>query len=142
MSDQAMRDGIPAGQSLAPGKRASTFGGTCLPLASGWPKPHFARHGFEQLTGYDIDFVSVLEGAYSKSGMDCDSQVRRQRPGRLCPDEHEHVATCERGIDRCRVAGQGKLDVDRGARVLLVLDFRFGERRLVVNAPVDGARAL
>src|SRR5205823_1877290 len=37
--------------------------------------------------------------------------------------------------------GERELDVDRGTRVLAVFDFGFGERGLVVYAPVDGARA-
>ena len=35
-----------------------------------------------------------------------------------------------------------ELDVDRRRRVLFVLDFRFGERRAAVDAPVDGLLAL
>ena len=74
--------------------------------------------------------------------MHCDAQVRRQGPRRGGPDQHEYFASCEGRINLCRIACQRKLYINRRARVLVVLDFRFSERRLIVNAPVDGPRAL
>ena len=40
-----------------------------------------------------------------------------------------------------RIATQRKLHVDRRARVLVVFNLRFRERRLVLDAPVNRARA-
>ena len=47
----------------------------------------------------------------------------------------------QRRIDRRGIATQRKLHVNGRARVLVVFHFRFCERRLVLDAPVNRARA-
>ncbi len=44
-------------------------------------------------------------------------------------------------MDHLRIADESVADVDAGRGVLLVFDLGFGERGLVVDAPVDGAKA-
>ena len=73
--------------------------------------------------------------------MKCDRQIRRNGPWRRRPDEDGHVASGQRR-NACReIAGarrlQRELDVDRRRRVIFVLDFRFGQRRAAVDAPVN-----
>ena len=53
-------------------------------------------------------------------------QVRRQRPGRRRPDQHERV----------RLADDGKLDSDARADVVFVFDFGLSQRGAAWDAPV------
>ena len=48
----------------------------------------------------------------------------------------------ERGIELRRIVGQRVLHPDGGAGVVFVFDLGFGQRSLVVDAPVDRAQAL
>ena len=98
-------------------------------------------HGFQQFAGYDIDLIAIRERCILEIRMDCDAQVSRQRPGCGGPDQHENFSPGQGGIDQRRITGQRKLYVHRGTGVLSVFDLGFGQRRLIVDAPVDGARA-
>ncbi len=73
--------------------------------------------------------------------MDSDAQVRRQGPRRGRPDQHKDFAARQRRIDQCRITGKRKLHIDRRAGVLVIFNFSFSQRGLVVYAPVDGAGA-
>src|SRR6185503_16399665 len=84
---------------------------------------------------------AVLERRVFKIRMNGDAEVCRQRPGRRGPDQHENFSTSERRIDERRIALQRKLHVDRWARVLMIFNFSFRERRLVLDAPVNRTRA-
>ncbi len=87
---------------------------------------------------------------YAVGRLDCDVfEMRVEGDGLRCgegprrrgPDDGVDLLACEGGVDRLRVACELVADVDAGAGVLLVLDFGFGERGSVVDAPVDGAQA-
>src|SRR5215217_1687111 len=69
--------------------------------------------------------------------MNSDAEVCRQRPGRRGPDHYEDFSPGECRIDQSRIALQGKLHIDRWTRVLVIFNFGFGERRLVLEAPVN-----
>ena len=64
-------------------------------------------------------------------------QRRGQRPGRGRPDDGVDLAAGERRSDRLRVRGKPIAHIHRWAGVHLVLDFGLGQRRAVVDAPVD-----
>src|SRR5437016_5664390 len=70
-----------------------------------------------------------------------DAEIRGQGPWRGGPDQREYFTASERRIDQRRIAFQRKLNVDGRTGMLLVFDFRFRERRLIVNAPVHGTGA-
>src|SRR5215208_3633210 len=69
--------------------------------------------------------------------MNSDTQICRQRPGRRGPDHYEDFSPGECRIDQSRIALQRKLHIDRWTRVLVIFNFRFGERRLVLETPVN-----
>ncbi len=80
--------------------------------------------------------------------VDRDGPIGRQRPRRGRPHREAHVEPTQRGHDlvqRSPAGGRRKLrpksDVNRRTAARLVFDFRLGERRPVVRAPVDGALA-
>ena len=82
----------------------------------------------------------MLERRVLKVRMHGDTEIGGKRPGRRCPDQDEDFPASQRGIDQRRVATQGKLNVDRWTGVLLVFNFGFGKRSLIVNALVHGPR--
>src|SRR5207302_8247776 len=112
------------------------------------PKTHFQltprthlNNRIEEFSGYDINFTAALESDVFKIGMHGDAEVGRERPRCRRPDQHEDFTACQRRIDLRGIACQWKLDVHRRTLVLMVLNFRFGERCLIVDAPVNGACA-
>ena len=79
-------------------------------------------------------------------GMERDGQVRRDRPRRGRPDQDRDLAAGQRRHARGQLAGalgrELKLDVDRRRGMILVLDFRLGQRGPAMNAPVHRLLAL
>ena len=73
--------------------------------------------------------------------MNCDAKVGRQCPWRCRPNQDEHFSPFEGRINFCRVGCQRKLHINRWTAVLSVFHLRFSERRLIVDAPIDGPRA-
>ena len=75
-----------------------------------------------------------------------DRQVGRDGPRRRRPDQHRDLTAGQlrhaRKQLRLAFRGERELDVDRRRRVILVLDFRFGQRGLAVDAPVHRLLAL
>src|SRR4051812_35773908 len=84
----------------------------------------------------------MLDGRVLEIRVNGDSQIGRKRPGRRRPDEEKDFPTTERSIYQRRVAGERELDVNGRASMLMIFDLCFGERCLIVYAPVDGTRAL
>ena len=70
-----------------------------------------------------------------------DGQVAGQRPDGGGPDDEVELAVIQVG-QLAQVVVHGELDVDGGAGVVLILDLRLGQGRLVVGAPVHGLQAL
>ena len=86
-------------------------------------------------------------GRVIELGMKRDRQVRRNRPrassSRSGPRRPARPAPGCAPPSSARIVGrQRKLDVDRRRGVILVLDFRFGQRGAAVDAPVDRLLAL
>src|SRR5215208_236101 len=73
--------------------------------------------------------------------MNSDAEIRRQRPWRRGPDHYEHFSPGECRINQSRIALQRKLHIDRWTRVLVIFNFGFGERRLVLETPVNWPRS-
>ena len=99
-----------------------------------------------QSFGDDHDAAVDVVGRVVELRMECDREVRRNRPRRRRPDQHGDLSSGERGTRCARSAalagGERELDVDRRRRVVGVLDLRFCERRAAVDAPVDRLLAL
>ena len=94
----------------------------------------------------DHVFVPDAVHAVCRIGLQRDRDVGRQRPGRRRPDDdrERHAVVVEPEFREQRPAlrvVRAKADVDRRRRVVLVLDLRFGERGLVVDAPQRRAQA-
>ena len=83
----------------------------------------------------------MFECGVFKIRMNCDPEIRRQRPGRRGPDQHKNFSPGECRIDQRRIALQRKLHVDRRARVLVIFNLSFRKRSLVLETPVNRARA-
>ena len=66
----------------------------------------------------------------------------RQRPRGSRPDDGRNFLSRERSVELRRIIQQPVLYPHRRTGVVLVLDLGFGERGLVVHAPVHGAQAL
>ena len=103
---------------------------------------HRRRELFREQHGAAVHLVRrVVEVRMKRDG-----QVRRDRPRGRRPDQDGHVATGKRRHARAEFARarrrKRELHVDRRRRVILVLDFRLGERRAAVDAPVHGLLAL
>src|SRR5215467_13146732 len=75
-----------------------------------------------------LDYVLKLR-------MDGDSEIRRDRPGRRCPD-------CDRSPSGQRACLNREADIDRGIGPLLILNLSLGESRLGSCAPEDRFSAL
>src|SRR5689334_15531504 len=73
--------------------------------------------------------------------MHSDTEIRGQRPRRRGPNHDKDFASCECRIDDGRIAPERKLHVDRWAGVLMIFDFSFRERGLVLDTPVNRPRA-
>ncbi len=107
------------------------------------------RNGFCQRGGDDVDgrqrIAAALGGGFEghilKIGMEGDGQGGGQRPGGGGPDDGGDVAAEERRMDRLRRGCKPVTDVNRGAGVVFVLHFGFGQGRAVVNAPIDRLEA-
>ena len=77
--------------------------------------------------------------------MDVDCLVGGDRPRRRGPDRCIHrlvaeIDPAERGNQPFTIEHR-KSDVDSGRRPILVFDLRLGQRRLTIEAPVDGLQA-
>src|SRR5439155_23597467 len=63
-----------------------------------------------------------------------------QSPGRGCPDQRENFSSDQRWINLSGIALKRKLNVNRRTGVLVIFNFRFSQRGLIVDAPVDRTR--
>ena len=97
------------------------------------PSSTLRRHRFDQFARNDVNLVAAFECRVLKIRMHCDPEIRRQRPWRRGPDQNKNFSTSERRIDQRRIALQRKLHVDRRARVLVIFNFSFSERRLILD---------
>ena len=70
-----------------------------IPTRIAFTQIAFGGHGLEQFTGDDINLIAMLERHVLKVGMYSDAEVGGKCPGRRCPDQHEHFATCQCRID-------------------------------------------
>ncbi len=125
--------------------------GSPVSRSAGRPRPHLFATCVDEVAGDDVDLaLFTLYRRVLELRVDGDAEVGGQRPRRRRPDEEEDLARVvlvaedlaleDLGLDR--VLRERELDVDGRARVLAVLDLGLGQSGLVVDAPVDGARAL
>src|SRR5579884_24369 len=107
-------------------------------------QPSILASGFGQSISNDIDlaafrvfqrhiFVIRMEGDRHRSG---------QRPGRGVPDDGVYSLVNKGMIDGVRRAGERVLYPDARTGMLLVLNFGFGERGVIEDAPIDRTEAL
>ena len=91
--------------------------------------------------GDEVDLAAALVEAVVVARMNGDRHRGGKRPRRRRPDYDVDVLSGELGED---LRGVGVLvsDEDRGRSLVSVLDFRRGERRLAVGAPVDRLASL
>ena len=73
--------------------------------------------------------------------MQGDGQVAGQRPHGGGPDHEEQLAVIQIA-HLAQIVVHGELDIDGGAGIVLILDLRLGQSRLVVGAPVHGLQTL
>ncbi len=73
--------------------------------------------------------------------MQGDGHIAGQGPDRRGPDHDEELAAVQMG-ELAQVVAHGEFDVDRGDRIVLVLDLSFRQGGFVLRAPVDGLEAL
>src|SRR5262249_3428862 len=107
-------------------------------------------HRIYEVSRYDVDFAAHVYGRVIEVRVYRDPQVCRQRPGSCRPNQNKHRLACcrDRGVAGSRfelanlIVRKWELDVDRRAGVLPIFDFRFCQRSLVVNTPVDRTRTL
>src|SRR5690349_22146122 len=64
------------------------------------------RYYFDELARDNVNLVAVFERRVLKIRMHGNAEVRRQRPRRGGPDQHEHLPSRERRIDQSRIAAQ------------------------------------
>ncbi len=100
------------------------------------------RRGRKQIRRDDVDSVADRNRNVFILRMERDAEVGRKRPGRGGPDQAVDVLSGQRRIDRGGVRVQSKTNPNRWALVVLVFDFGLGQRRPVVDAPVDRLQSL
>ena len=106
---------------------------------AGWLK---AKSGDANTAWWSSAVSLLVIGQVIFGGAACgNSHIRRERPGSRRPDHDEDVLVGECGIDLCRVRLERKFYVNRRRSVFLVLDLRFSQRGLIVDAPIDRAKA-
>ena len=97
---------------------------------------------FTEAFGEDEKLRARVDEDVVEFGIDVERLVRGNRPGSRRPDHREAGLFKLHAEDRfdafLLVFGEFEGDVDRGARLVLVFDFGFGERGLAVKAPVHG----
>ena len=91
---------------------------------------------------HNVDLARGFERHVLFVGMEGHRHRSRQRPGRGGPDDGRDFLARQRGINLRRIIEQRVLHPDAWRGVVLVFNFGFGQRRLVVHAPIDGAQAL
>ena len=74
--------------------------------------------------------------------MNSDAEICRQGPRGCRPDHYENIFARKGSVDLSRIGSKRKFYIDRRRRVLAVLNLGLGERRLVVDAPINGTQAL
>ena len=140
--DGALKEGVLEGGAVKPGAVEAREDAGLAEIAGGGDPGG-------QLSGDDVDRrVRVLaggDGHVLKVGVEGHGEGRREGPGGGGPDDGVDLASMEGA--GCLLAelgeggGEAIADVDGGAGVLVVLDFRVGEGGAVVDAPVDGLEA-
>src|SRR5215204_18388 len=96
--------------------------------------------GGDELAGHDVNLIPVFEGGVFVVRVKCDAEICGQRPWCCGPDHYKHVPPGECGIDECGIALKWKFNVDGRTRVLMIFNFGFGQRRLILETPVNRAR--
>ena len=92
--------------------------------------------------GHDVQLaVGGLHHRVALVRVQSDGQVAGQGPDGGGPDHEVQLAVVQMG-QPAQIIVHGELDVDGGAGIVLILDLRLGQRRLVVRAPVHGLEAL
>ena len=89
----------------------------------------------------DVNLAICLDGGIIKIRMDGDTKVCRQCPRCRRPDDNKHILPCKGRIDLGRIRQHWKLYIYGRRRVVVILDLGLGERRLVMNAPIDGTQS-
>ena len=97
---------------------------------------------FHQRPGHDIHLTAVgTNHGVLLLRVQGDGQVAGQGPDGGGPDDEVQLALIQMG-ELAQIVVHGELHIHRGAGVVLILDLRLGQRRLVVGAPVHGLEAL
>ncbi len=101
-----------------------------LPIAG------FGR-GVYQILGDEIDNAVIFNRRVGESRVITDGEIRRNGPGRGGPDEAKDAFAGQGRIDGLGGRGQGEFHPNGRAGMVFVLDFGLGQRRAVMDAPVD-----
>ena len=95
----------------------------------------------DQCLGHDVHLsVGNLHNGIFKVRMQSDAKVSRKGPGGRGPDHEVEPAQIQMA-ELAFVVMDGELHVDRGDRVIVILDLRFGQGGLVMRAPVHRLKA-
>ena len=105
------------------------------------PAQLFGRH-LHQVRRYEIHGARHLHRRVFEARIVGDRHVRRDGPRRGGPDHREYLAAGQCGVDRGRVREKRKPHPDGRAVMVRVLHFRLGQRRAILDAPVDRLQAL
>ena len=96
----------------------------------------------DQCLGHDVHLaVGRLDHGVALVGVQGDGQVAGQGPDGGGPDHEVQLAVVQMA-QLALIVVHGELDVDGGAGIVLILDLRLGQGRLVVGAPIHGLQAL
>ena len=98
-----------------------------------------AAHLLGEVLEHDLGAAVVLDGGIDGLGLERDRLVGRDGPGGGGPDHEVHGAV--KGLEAGRLARELEAHVDGRARLVAVLDFGLGQRRVAVLAPVHGLMA-
>ncbi len=102
------------------------------------------RFGYlvQQAFGDDRQALRRVNHDVFESGIEADGKVCRDGPRRRGPDQAVNFAPGQARIQGRGIGSKPEPNIDRRARVILVLDFGFGESGAVFDAPVHGLQAL
>src|SRR5690242_16177636 len=108
----------------------------------------FFRDRLDEIPCDYVNLIPNIDGCVIEVGIHGDSKVSRKRPRRSCPDQHENRLALSvdfrdrRGTVLLKleylIVRQREFHIDRRTGVLFILDLGFGERGLIMYAPVNG----